>query len=135
MMQLANPLNYYNSNSYAFTWELGRKLTGASVNGNTLAFTYDDNGIRTSKTVNGVEHIYNVSGSTILSEAWGNHLIMYMYDDNGLPVGMQYRNTAYAANAFDTYWFEKNLQGDIVAVYNASGTKLISYTYDAYSSL
>ena len=61
MMQLANPLNYYNSNSYAFTWELGRKLTGASVNGNTLAFTYDDNGIRTSKTVNGVEHIYNVS--------------------------------------------------------------------------
>ena len=65
MMQLANPLNYYNSNSYAFTWELGRKLTGASVNGNTLAFTYDDNGIRTSKTVNGVEHIYNVSGSVI----------------------------------------------------------------------
>lgn len=114
---------------------MGRKLTAASVNGNTLAFTYDDNGIRTSKTVNGVEHVYNVSGSTILSEAWGNHLIMYMYDDNGQPVGMQYRNTAYAANTFDTYWFEKNLQGDIVAVYNASGTKLISYTYDAYSSL
>ena len=113
---------------------MGRKLTGASVNGNTLAFTYDDNGIRTSKTVNGVEHVYNVSGSTILSEAWGNHLIMYMYDDNGQPVGMQYRNTAYAANTFDTYWFEKNLQGDIVAVYNASGTKLISYTYDAWGN-
>ena len=99
-----------------------------------MAFAYDDNGVRTSKTVNGVEHVYNVSGSTILSEAWGNHLIMYMYDDNGLPVGMQYRNTAYAANAFDTYWFEKNLQGDIVAVYNASGTKLISYTYDAWGN-
>ena len=127
-------LNYYNNNTYAFTWDLGRKLTAASVNGNTLAFTYDDNGIRTSKTVNGVEHVYNVSGSTILSEAWGNHLIMYMYDDNGLPVGMQYRNTAYAANTFDTYWFEKNLQGDIVAVYNASGTKLISYTYDAWGN-
>ena len=113
---------------------MGRKLTAASVNGKTLAFTYDDNGIRTSKTVNGVEHVYNVSGSTILSEAWGNHLIMYMYDDNGQPVGMQYRNTAYAANTFDTYWFEKNLQGDIVAVYNASGTKLISYTYDAWGN-
>ena len=131
---IGNPLNYYNGKSYAFTWDLGRKLTGASVNGNTLAFTYDDNGIRTSKTVNGVEHVYNVSGSTILSEAWGNHLIMYMYDDNGQPVGMQYRNTAYAANTFDTYWFEKNLQGDIVAVYNASGTKLISYTYDAWGN-
>ena len=109
-------------------------MTAASVSGNTLAFTYDDNGIRTSKTVNGVEHVYNVSGSTILSEAWGNHLIMYMYDDNGQPVGMQYRDTAYAANTFDTYWFEKNLQGDIVAVYNANGTKLISYTYDAWGN-
>ena len=105
-------LNYYNNNTYAFTWDLGRKLTAASVNGNTLAFTYDDNGIRTSKTVNGVEHVYNVSGSTILSEAWGNHLIMYMYDDNGQPVGMQYRNTAYAANTFDTYWFEKYVVGN-----------------------
>lgn len=26
-----------------------------------------------------------------------------------------------------TFWFEKNLQGDIVAVYSADGTKLISY--------
>ena len=29
--------------------------------------------------------------------------------------------------------FEKNLQGDIVAVYSSSGTKLVSYTYDAWS--
>ncbi len=33
-----------------------------------------------------------------------------------------------------TYWFEKNLQGDIVAVYNSIGVKLISYTYDAWGN-
>lgn len=41
---------------------------------------------------------------------------------------------SYAAGDFDTYWFEKNLQGDIVAVYSANGTKLISYTYDAWGN-
>ena len=43
---------------------------------------------------------------------------------------MQYRNTGYAANSFTTFYFEKNLQGDVVAIYNESGTKVLSYTYD-----
>ena len=47
---------------------------------------------------------------------------------------MQYRNTFYAEGAYDTYWFEKNLQGDIVAVYSETGTKLIAYTYDAWGN-
>ena len=33
-----------------------------------------------------------------------------------------------------TYWFEKNLQGDIVAVYYQDGTKIASYTYDAWGN-
>lgn len=45
---------------------------------------------------------------------------------------MQYHGASYAANAWDIYWFEKNLQGDVVAVYNIAGTKLISYRYDAW---
>lgn len=53
---------------------------------------------------------------------------------SGSPVGMQYRTTSYAANTFDTFYFEKNLQGDIIAVYNASGTKIGSYTYDAWGN-
>ena len=47
---------------------------------------------------------------------------------------MQYRNSAYPADLFGAYWFEKNLQGDIVAVYDGSGKKLISYTYDAWGN-
>ena len=42
---------------------------------------------------------------------------------------MMYRTTSYAINQWDVYWFEKNLQGDIVAVYNSSGAKVASYTY------
>ena len=55
-------------------------------------------------------------------------------DEPGSPIGMQYRTSSYAQGVFDTYYFEKNLQGDIIAVYNASGTKLVSYIYDAWGN-
>ena len=48
---------------------------------------------------------------------------------------MRYRNSSYAEGVFDEYLFEKNLQGDVVAIYNASGTKLVSYTYDAWGKV
>ena len=98
----------------------------------TLSFEYNGDGLRTSKTVNGVKHTYRLNGSQIVSEAWGNHLLIYLYDAEGAPVGMMYRNSTYPSDTFDTFWFEKNLQGDIVAVYDEDGTKLISYTYDAW---
>ena len=69
-----------------------------------------------------------------MSEEWSNNLVLYIYDTDGSPIGMQYRNTSYAEGVFDTYWYEKNLQGDIVAVYNQTGAKLISYTYDAWGN-
>ena len=130
--EIGNPLSYYNGAS--FTWENGRRLATATKGAYTLAFEYNDDGIRTSKTVNGVEHIYHLHGSRIVSEEWGDHLLLYIYDAEGTPIGMQYRKATYAADEFDTYWFEKNLQGDIVAVYSEDGTKLISYTYDAWGN-
>ncbi|MBE6635509.1 MAG: RHS repeat-associated core domain-containing protein [Ruminococcaceae bacterium] len=45
---------------------------------------------------------------------------------------MQYHGSSYAEDVWDVFWYEKNLQGDIVAVYNDSGTKLVTYYYDAF---
>lgn len=90
--------------------------------------------MRTSKTASGVTHKYVWEGSTIVSESWGTHLLIYLYDESGSPIGLQYRSTAYAEGVFDTYYFEKNLFGDITAVYNAAGSKLGSYTYDAWGN-
>ena len=57
-------------------------------------------------------------------------LAMYIYDAAGSVIGMQYREADYAADEWDIYWYEKNLQGDIVAVYNESGVKLVTYGYN-----
>ena len=132
--EIGNPLTYYNGSSYTFTWENGRRLKTATVGSNTLSFTYNHDGIRTSKTVNGVVHNYTVSGALILTEEWGTNLVVYLYDANGAPIGMRYRTSSMAKGVFYTFWFDKNLQGDVVAVYNETGTKVLSYTYDAWGN-
>ena len=47
---------------------------------------------------------------------------------------MKYRTPSYGESTFDYYFFEKNLQGDIIAVYNESGAKIGTYTYDAWGN-
>ena len=131
---IGNPLTYYNGNSYTFEWENGRQLAAVSSDDFELEFVYNDEGIRTQKIANGAVHTYHLSGSQIISEEWGNHLLVYLYDSNGSPMGMQYRRSSMAEDVFYTFWFEKNLQGDIVAVYNSAGTKVVSYAYDAWGN-
>ena len=70
----------------------------------------------------------------IASEQFGTHFLVYLYDESGAPIGLQYRNKSDAKNVFYTYYFEKNLQGDIIAIYTENGTKIGSYTYDAWGN-
>ena len=101
-------------------------------------------GIRTVKTNGSTIHHYTLNGSQIVTETWTpksssgaetpNHFLVYLYDENGAPIGLQYRNKTYGTYTFDTYYFEKNLQGDIIAIYTENGTKIGSYTYDAWGN-
>ena len=127
-------MSYYNGRQYTFTWENGRRLASVIVDGTNLSFTYNDEGIRTSKTVGTVAHVYHLNGAQIVFEEYNNTLLVYLYDAEGSPIGMQYRREIDNVGVFEEYWFEKNLQGDIVAVYDGEGTKLISYTYDAWGN-
>ena len=96
------------------------------------SFTYYEDGMRRTKTVGGVTHYYTYDGLKLIREEWGNNVLIFLYDASGSPIGMQYRNSTYASGVWDTYYYEKNLQGDIVAIYSATGTKLVSYTYDSW---
>ena len=106
---------------------------------NTFYYSYNADGIRTAKTVNGVKHTYALSGTTILNEEWTEngvqHLLMYVYDANGSPVGMVYRNSTMSMGVFEEYLFVKNIQGDILHVYSSTGNKLVSYVYDAWGNI
>ena len=128
-----------NGDTMAAMWSMGRRLTTIAAGLNTFYYSYNADGIRTTKTVNGVKHTYALSGTMILNEEWTEngvqHLLMYVYDANGSPVGMVYRNSTMAADATEEYLFVKNIQGDILHVYNSTGNKLVSYVYDAWGNI
>ncbi len=68
-----------------------------------------------------------------MGEEWGDKIVLYLYDAAGSPIGMMYRTTSYDITDWDLFWYEKNLHGDIVAVYEDS-EKIITYTYDAWGN-
>ena len=76
---------------------------------------------------------YYFNGSQILAEETNGNITLYLYDSTGI-IGFQYHGSSYAANTWDTYFYEKNLHGDIIAVYTSDGVKKLSYTYDAWGS-
>ena len=104
--------------------------------GPSVSFTYNADGIRTSKTVGGVKHKYTLDGSRIVSEVWTKngveYFLYFIYDENGSPAGIEYRTNEYEDGEFDYYFFDKNIFGDVIGVYNENGRKICTYTYNAW---
>ncbi len=96
-----NPVKYL---GHTLTWEKGRQLK--SFDGNT--YTYNANGIRTSKKVNGVLHTYTLDGAKILRETWEGNALVPLYDNEDGVCGIIHNNIP--------YYFIKNLQGDVIAI-------------------
>ena len=88
--------------------------------------------IKLSKTVNEVTTTYYLNVSQILAEETNGNITLYVYDESGAPIGMQYHGANYADGVWDVYWYEKNIFGDVITVYDEYGTKLMSYVYEAY---
>ena len=112
-----NPTSYL---GHALTWEKGRQLK--SFDSNT--YTYNANGIRTSKTVGGVKHTYTLDGTKILRETWGDNALIPLYDNEDSVCGILYNDAP--------YYFIKNLQGDVIAIVDKDAETVAKYAYDAW---
>ena len=132
---VGNPLTWGDYGE--LTWQ-GRRLMSYSdsESGDDYSYTYNADGIRTSKTVNGVKHTYHLSGTQILSEEWtdrwNRHVMVYIYDAAGQPIGMTHFQDG---TLVDTYLYEKNIQGDVVAVYDYAGSLVVRYAYNAWGAV
>ncbi len=112
---IGNPIEYKGS---VLTWTQGRRLSGYCGN----QFKYGADGIRIKKN----NTYYTLDGSKILKETTGSTTITYYYGVNGV-IGFRYNGT--------DYYYRKNLQGDIIAIYNTSGTCVVTYAYDAWGKV
>ena len=108
------------------TWEKGRQLK--SFDNNT--YTYNANGIRTSKTIRdneydaGVTHTYTLDGTKILRETWEGNTLIPIYDNEDSICGIIYNSVR--------YYFLKNLQGDIIEIVDKDAATVAKYSYDAW---
>ena len=128
----------------------GNRALVPSISSEYWTYTYNGNGQRTQKkytclpplgnealydyvTSKTVDYTYDHSGrlvkelTTTVSKNSGTTTssIVYLYDDSGI-IGMLKDGAS--------YYFHRNIQGDVVGVYNGSGTKLVTFKYDAYGN-
>ena len=119
-----NPLNWRNASS--LTWD-GRRLTGMTLtDGSILAFEYNADGLRTSKTVGNstVQYVWN--DGNLVAEIRDGYTLKFLYN-NGEAAGFSY-------NGAD-YYYGKDSFGVIRYLYNTSGEVVTTYTYDAWGSI
>ena len=122
--QIGNPVSY---NGYTFTWQKGRQLASATKNGETFNFTYDADGQRTWKmgSATGEQCIY-ASGLLVY---WtdGENIQKFTYDPDGIALGVNLNGT--------DYYYLYNAQGDVIALYDSTGTIVTEYVYDSWGKI
>ena len=63
--------------------------------------------------------------SQLTDVAWGSNKLHFTYDSIG-PASVTYNG--------NRYFYLKNAQGDVTGLVNASGTMVVSYTYDPWGA-
>ena len=104
----------------------------------TVSFKYNHNGLRTQKTVveNGITttYDYTLHGKLIThltkrvvngqGTETGREALHFFYDSQSRPAFVKYGDAMYR--------YVHNLQGDIVAILDATGSAVVEYKYDAW---
>ena len=121
-----NPLTY--RDGMTFEWENGRILKKISTSDKSVQMSYDSNGMRTQKTVDGVKtNYYYDSNKNLIALVKGNDTLLFYYDSDGSATSFSYNGTM--------YFYVKNLQGDVIRIIDLAGTEVASYVYDAWGNI
>ena len=130
-----NPTSYLGA---ALVWE-GQRLksyTPASTGSgrvNAYTYNYDENGIRTRKTVGNTVTDYYYNGSLLIGivqtttnsdGSTETSIQRFSYDANGQVIAVNYNGTY--------YYYLRNAQGDVVKLIDKTGSTVVEYTYDSW---
>ncbi len=121
--EIGNPTSIGN---VALNWMNGRELASYSDGTNTITYKYNLDGIRTSKVVNGINTTYYLEGRTIIFEDRNGDVLYYIYNGSEL-LGFVYKNK--------TYYYHKNMFGDIIGILDSSYNEIVTYEYDSWGAL
>ena len=120
---IGNPLTIGNK---TLTWMNGRELSTYNDGNNNISYKYNLNGIRTKKIVNNIETKYYLEGTKIIFEDRNNTMLYYLYNGDEL-LGLIYNG--------NTYYYHKNVFGDILGILNSNYDEIVTYEYDSWGSI
>ncbi len=147
---IGNPLNYFTigiSDEISGTLEWnGRQLSAVTVGGERYEYSYNSDGLRTkavfrdsqTNEINSVFNYFWENGKMTgycTTDADGNvaAVLKNFFDNSGEQIG--YEIHLVEDNEYIRFFFEKNLQGDIIGVYNEEGEKVLTYWYDSWGNV
>lgn len=121
-----NPLTY--RDDMTFEWENGRIIKNINTSDKTIQMSYDSNGMRTQKTVDGVKtNYYYDSSNNLFALTQGNDTLFFYYDNSGEVMSVSCNGTM--------YFYIKDLQGDITEIVDKDGKAVAEYAYDAWGNM
>ena len=133
-----NPTNYLGA---TLVWE-GQRLksytpkAASSGRANSYVYSYDENGIRTRKTIGSTVTDYYYNGTLLMGTvktttnsdgSTTTSKLRFSYDANGKVVAVNYNG--------NYYYYLRNAQSDIVKLIDKTGAAVVEYTYDSWGKL
>lgn len=122
---MGNPLSYMGMN---LTWEKGRQLKTLKKSGTLSQYVYDNDGRRIKKTVGDKVIRFYLDGDKIIAQKEeGGERMDFLYDEKGTPFSFEYQGKM--------YFYQTNLQGDIMGIVDSKGSQVVVYRYDAWGEV
>ncbi len=122
-----NPGNPIKWNGREYSWDRSRRLISFQQNGNVTKYTYNAEGLRTSKTQgsNTIEYYY--SGDRLIAEKNIDYNLNFLYDENGKLYGFIKDNA-------NKYYYIRDFMQNILGFIDDNGKLVVKYSYDAYGN-
>ncbi len=111
---------------WSMEWQHGRQLASMTDGTTNWNYTYNSDGLRTKRTNGTTTYNYVYNGSQLAQMTVGSNTLTFAYDAAGIPLTVTHNGTV--------YYYSTNVQGDIIAILNSSGTAVVTYTYDAWGN-
>ena len=109
---------------------IGRRLEKVEVGEKEYKYTYDDQGQRIKKEGNGKEEYYFYEEGRIKEVITKEYRLIYRYVGEEVK-GVTYKNE----NKEISYFYEKNILGEIIGIVDEEGKRVVEYRSSSYGEV